>query len=300
MQNIQRRQRFEALVVESVHQFVVVRLESKETLRVAKGEFHDLVPGDRVMIVVEDGIARIDERLERKSLIARMNGDATRKSHDTGLASAIVANVDLGVIVASAEKPTFHPRFIDRYLLLLELGSIQPVICITKSDLTSRHDEAMTLYGTLSIPVVEVSTVTGDGMEELKAILREKTAVFVGQSGVGKSSLVRALIPDSEVVTQSVSEKTGTGRHTTTTSGLYEWESHSMIIDTPGIRTLTIDHIPKHELRLLFREFDAFSDSCKFRDCIHMNEPNCAVKRGVEEGEIVRARYGSYVRMMEE
>lgn len=287
------------VVIGISHPFVTLR-RGTETLRVAEDRIRDLVPGDRVVVEgSEDGIPVIVERVARTSALTRMSGDAMRRGGATK-PSVVAANVDLGVVVASADRPALHPRFIDRYLLLLEMENIQPALCITKADLRSRIADAVALYGSLDIPIVEVSTVTGDGMDELKKILRGKTAVFVGQSGVGKSSLVAALVPDVEIRTQEISAKTGTGRHTTTTSGLYEWEPGSAIIDTPGIRTLSIDHVPKNELRFAFREFDALADQCKFRDCLHLREPKCAVIGAVASGAIAKARYDSYVRMTEE
>lgn len=288
-----------ATVISVSHPFVTLR-RGTETFRVAEDQVRDLVPGDRVVVEdTEDGIPMIVERVARTSVLTRMSGDAMRRG-GVRKPSAVAANVSLGVIVASADKPAFHPRFIDRYLLLLEMENIRPALCITKADLRSRRDDAVALYGSLDMPIVEVSTVTGAGMDELKAILRNQTAVFVGQSGVGKSSLVGALIPDVEIRTQEISAKTGTGRHTTTASGLYEWEPGSAIIDTPGIRTLSIDHIPKDELRFAFREFDAYASQCKFRDCLHLREPKCAVIGAMASGEIAKARYDSYVRMTEE
>ncbi len=288
-----------ATVVAISHPFVTLR-RGTDTFRVAEDQIRDLVPGDRVVVEdSEDGIPMIVECVERTSVLTRMSGDAMRRGR-ASKPSVVAANVSLGVIVASADRPAFHPRFIDRYLLLLEMENIQPALCITKADLKSRRDDAIALYGSLEIPIVEVSTVTGAGMDDLRKILRGKTAVFVGQSGVGKSSLVGALVPGVDVRTQEISAKTGTGRHTTTTSGLYEWEPGSAIVDTPGIRTLSIDHVPKNELRFAFREFDAPSEQCKFRDCLHLREPRCAVIEAVASGTIAKARYDSYARMTEE
>mgnify|MGYP002631901300 CR=1 FL=1 len=289
----------DALVISVSHPFVTLRCGT-DTLRIAEDQIRDLVPGDKVILEdSEDGIPMIVERVARTSVLTRMSGDAMRRG-GTSRPSAVAANVDLGVIVASADRPAFHPRFIDRYLLLLELENVRPALCVTKADLRSRMDDAAALYGSLDMPIVEVSTVTGVGMDDLRNVLRGKTAVFVGQSGVGKSSLVGALVPDLEIRTQEISAKTGTGRHTTTASGLYEWEPGSAIIDTPGIRTLSIDHVPKGQLRFAFREFEALSEHCKFRDCLHAREPKCAVQEEVASGTIPRARYDSYLRMMEE
>jgi ribosome biogenesis GTPase len=300
-----------ATVLSVSHPFVTLQ-RGTDTFRVAEDQIRDLVPGDEVVVEdSEDGIPMIVERVGRTSVLTRMSGDAMRRG-GASKPSVVAANVSLGVIVASADRPAFHPRFIDRYLLLLEMENIRPALCITKADLRSRRADAVALYGSLDMSIVAVSTVTGAGMDELKAILRNQTAVFVGQSGVGKSSLVGALVPDVEIRTQEISAKTGTGRHTTTASGRYEWEPGSAIIDTPGIRTLSIDHVPKNELRSAFREFDRIPSpskgegqgevfaKCKFRDCVHVREPKCAVIEAVASGVIARARYDSYLRMMEE
>ncbi len=292
-------QQYTALVVGSAYEFVDCKIDDT-VFHIHNVDRRECVPGDVVTIEFISDVPVIIEQHDRRNALTRTNSDATRRGKQSDSPTAVAANIDYGVIVASSVTPTFHPRFIDRYLLLLELNNIQPMICITKADLASRYNEAIELYGSLNIPIVEVSTKTGQGMDELRSILKNNTVVFIGQSGVGKSSLVHALVPDIDIQTQDVSKKTGTGRHTTTSSELYEWAPGSMIIDTPGIRTLNIDHIPKDELRLLFREFVALSANCKFNDCLHLQEPRCAVKTAVECGDIPRSRYESYVRLMTE
>ncbi len=299
MIDIIEHQKYSALVVGSAYEFVDCKVD-EEVFHIHNVDRRDCVPGDTVEIEFVNNIPVIVAQHKRRNALTRTNSDATRRGKSSDSPAVIAANIDYGIIVASAVTPTFHPRFIDRYLLLLELNNIRPMICITKADLASRYDDAVLLYGSLNIPIVEVSKKTGEGMDELKSILKNNTVVFVGQSGVGKSSLVHTLVPDIDIQTQDVSKKTGTGRHTTTSSELYEWAPGSMIIDTPGIRTLNIDHIPKDELRLLFREFDVLSPDCKFRNCSHSQEPRCAVKDAVESGSIPKARYESYVRLMEE
>ena len=175
-----------------------------------------------------------------------------------------------------------------------------PVICITKSDLASRKEEADSLYRNLDIPIFEISVREKRGVDELKKFLQGKTAVFLGQSGAGKSSLIQAFVPDAEVKTQEVSSKRGTGKHTTTTTRKYEWTPGSVIIDTPGIRSLGVEYISKQELRNFFPEFVLVTQECKFNDCLHLHESNCAVKSAVANGSMNKARYDSYVRLMQE
>jgi len=260
-----------------------------------------LTVGDHVQIDLADAQSpRIVGRYTRHNVVARMRGDWARNSLHVFEEHVLAANVDCGVIVVSAKDPAFHPRFIDRYLITLESGNITPFICITKSDLASKIDEVKELYGSLEIPVYEISIITGAGMDSLKDALRSKTAVFLGHSGVGKSSLLRAFIPEADIRTQEVSKKTGTGKHTTTGSKMYEWAPDSFIIDTPGIRSLGVNTIPKNQLRFFFHEFDRPAQLCRFRDCLHDKEEDCAVKEAVTEGTVNRARYNSYLRMLNE
>jgi ribosome biogenesis GTPase len=199
-------------------------------------------------------------------------------------------------------NPEFHPRFIDRYLAVLQDGNVSPVICLNKADLTPERHPILTFYRRLDIPFVETSLKTGQGIEELKSLLRGKTSVLVGQSGVGKSSLVNAIAPHVQAEIGAVTEKRGTGMHTTTRSNLYQWEEKSFLIDTPGIRSLGMENVPREEIRFLFPEFARLPHPCKFADCLHLKEPGCAVKHALETNmELIHAaRYESYQRMMEE
>lgn len=259
----------------------------------------DLVIGDQVFVRMDGKEAFILARRPRTSSIVRMRGDRSRSVVEQHV---LAANVEVGVIVAALANPEFHPRFIDRYLAVLQDGNVSPLICLTKADLTNERHLVLRSYRELGIPVIETSRVDEKGIEELKKHLCGKMAVFVGQSGVGKSTLVNLLAPHIQATTGEVTEKRGTGKHTTTRSSLYEWDKDSFIIDTPGIRSLGLEDIPKNELKYLFPEFEKLGSPCKFSDCLHIAEPGCVVKRALEEktGEVHHDRYDSYLRMMQE
>jgi len=260
-----------------------------------------LVVGDKVYFDLEgeeDG--SILGRQDRKSTISRLRGDSTRYSEASLETHVIAANVNDAVIVASAKDPEFHPRFIDRYLIVCQNGNVEPIICINKSDLTTERHPVLSFYRELGIRIVETSTLTGEGIDELKNLIRGRIVVLVGNSGVGKSTLINSIIPGANLRTMEVSEKKGTGKHTTTASNLYKWDEDSYVIDTPGIRSLGIDNIEKSSIRFFFTEFEKFADQCKFRDCVHDHEPECEVKNAVERGEINVYRYESYLRMLKE
>ncbi len=260
-----------------------------------------LVVGDRVYYdKTEENIGYILGRQERKSVIIRMRGDSTRYSSAALEQHVIAANVEHAVIVAAAKNPEFHPRFIDRYLIILQNGDVEPIICINKCDLTTERHPILTFYRESGIPIVETSVVTNEGIELLKNTIQGKISVLVGHSGVGKSSLVNAIISHANVRVSEVSQKTGKGRHTTSASNLYKWGENSYIIDTPGIRSLGIENVEKCSIRYFFTEFEKFAEHCKYRDCMHDHEPNCAVKAAVEAGEINAYRYESYLRMVRE
>ncbi|MFA4954945.1 MAG: ribosome small subunit-dependent GTPase A [Patescibacteria group bacterium] len=261
----------------------------------------DFAVGDRVWVDGEDEKqVLILGREARKSSVGRTRGDRTR--HASSEWQVLAANVDVGVITVAIKNPDLHLQFIDRYLILLQDGGVQPVICSTKGDLSSERPSVLDFYESIGVPVIETSCLLNRGIDELKALLLKKVAVFVGQSGVGKSSLIKALDPSLEIATQAVSPKTGKGQHTTTKSNLYRWAEDSFIIDTPGTRSLGVEVIPKEQIRFLFPEFFELAAECKYRDCLHLTEPGCAIKQALsnEERVIDKRRYESYARMMEE
>lgn len=249
----------------------------------------------------EDGTATLFGREQRRSFVTRSRADWSR-SNPALEEQVLSANVDIGIITAATKDPEFHQSFIDRYLAILQLGNVSPLICLTKTDLTDVSPEILSFYSTLNIPIIKTSVLKSEGIEELKDALRGKTTVFLGQSGVGKSSLMNALIPGGLVATGEVNEKTGKGKHTTTGSCLFTWEEDSYIIDTPGIRSLGVEQLPKAEIKYLFPEFEMLSASCRFSDCLHMSEPDCAIMQALErkDPKINQYRYESYLKMMAE
>lgn len=259
-----------------------------------------LVIGDKVFFTSEDGKSSISGRMPRDSTLSRLRGDSQRISPALQETQIIAANINAGVIVASANNPAFHPRFVDRYLTICQNGGMVPIIVINKCDLTDKRHPVVDLYKKIGITVIETSATTGQGVNELKECIRGKVVVLVGNSGVGKSSLINSIIPGSKITTSEVSEKTGRGRHTTSSSRLYKWSSGSYIADTPGIRSLGMADIPKENLHFNFPEFSEFTQDCKFNDCTHSHEPICGVKKAVEDGRMDKHRYESYLRMLQE
>ncbi|MEK9157194.1 MAG: ribosome small subunit-dependent GTPase A [Patescibacteria group bacterium] len=259
----------------------------------------DFAVGDYVVCTPSpDGSLLVLGRTERTSFIARARSDRTRNKITRHV---LAANVDVGVITVAVKDPALHTQFIDRYLVLLEDGDVKPVICVTKTDLVSEEPVSLDVYKEMGIPVIETSFKTRAGIEELKKVLFGKTSVFIGQSGVGKSSLIGLLAPHEDIATGEVNNRTGKGTHTTTGSNLYEWAENSFIIDTPGVRSLGMEVVRKEEIRLLFPEFAEFAAKCKYHDCLHVEEPRCAVREALKKtGMLGARRYDSYVRMMQE
>ncbi len=257
-------------------------------------------PGDKVDIEKVNNTYIIKHLLHRTSLLTRTKKDSTRLN-DVGQEKNIAANIDVAVIVVAAKEPPLHPKFIDRYLMILENSKIPAIICLNKSDLKIEEEEKiLSKYRDLGIKVIETSTYNNIGIDVLKKELKNKQAIFVGNSGVGKSSLTNKIMGDDEIKTSHVSDKSKRGRHTTTASKYYVWEAGSSIIDTPGIRSLDVSSLNPIEIQDYFPEFINLQDKCKYGDCLHFNEPydSCIVKQGVSSGLIGIDRYESYLRIM--
>ena len=216
-----------------------------------------------------------------------------------------ISNVDQAVLVFSAKEPTFSTSLLDRFLVLVEAGDIRPIICITKMDLVD--DDALKEqihqyaedYRNIGYSVYLTSMKSGRGIEDIIPHFQDKITVFAGQSGVGKSSLLNAISPDLELKTAGISAHLGRGKHTTRHVELIDING-GLVADTPGFSSLEFAGIEAEDLGSAFLEISEKSAECKFRGCLHMKEPNCAVKRAVENGEIAQYRYDHYVEFLTE
>ena len=257
-------------------------------------------PGDKVVVSKDEDNYVITNMLKRTSMLSRIKKDSTRHD-DIGTTKNIASNVDLAVIVVAAKEPPLHPKFIDRYLMILQNSGIPAIICLNKCDLkTEKEENILNIYRNLNIPVIETSTYSNIGIEEIKSYLLGKQAIFVGNSGVGKSSLTNAIMGEDEIKTGHVSDKTKRGRHTTTASKYYVWNDNFSIIDTPGIRSLDVSSFEPSEIQDYFPEFDKWNDTCKYKGCLHYIIPieDCGVKQAVKLGIINKMRYESYIKLI--
>lgn len=215
-----------------------------------------------------------------------------------------ISNIEQAILVFSAVEPDFSPLLLDRFLVLIEANAITPIICISKMDLindSTKNDinDYIEFYKKAGYTVIETSTENKEGLETLRPFLNDQISVFAGQSGVGKSSLLNALIPDLKLKTDNISTQLGRGKHTTRHVELISFGS-GLVADTPGFSSLDFIDIELADLSLYFPEMRERLPNCKFRGCIHMSEPKCAVKQAVENGEIAQFRYNHYVSFIEE
>ncbi len=232
----------------------------------------------------------------RTSLLSRPNNN--------GILKPIAANITQMLIVC-AIKPDYDFLLIDNYLVAAELLKITPVIIINKIDLLNNIElkiikEKFNSYAELSYQLFYTSTVTPNAMNLFTKQLDQHTSIFVGQSGVGKSSLINFLLPQLKLKTRELNDSINLGKHTTSTSTLYHLSKTGSIIDSPGVREFKLWNIDHIEAAWSFKEFRPYIDQCKFRNCVHINEPHCAVKKALENNTITNRRYQSYKRIISE
>ncbi len=280
----------EGRIVKALSGFYYIESERKVYQTRARGNFRKrkITPlvGDRVVFEstnLTDGY--LLEVLPRKNQLVR----------------PAVANVDQGVVVSSLIEPNFSYNLLDRFLVTLEYEAIYPIIYLTKSDLleeTKMVSEIKSVYETIGYPVI-VGTNTGHSLREIEAYFDQKITVFMGQSGAGKSTLLNRIVPDLALETGEISEALGRGRHTTRHVELLAIAG-GLVADTPGFSSIDFLEIEARELPKQFPEFVKVANECRFRECMHVNEPDCAVKEAVEKKGIARTRYENYLQFLTE
>ncbi len=261
--------------------------------------------GDWVTISTNaDGTGTVEEVADRHSVLSRTRPAA----HDTRRMAldreqVLVANPDQVVLVFSIKRPQPSLRKLDRFLVVAEVNELPAVIAVNKIDLLESIEEARQMFGVyedLGYQVIYTSTKSGEGVAELKEVLRDKISVLAGSSGVGKSSLLNAIQPGLGLQVREVSEATEKGMHTTRHAEMFALDEGGYVVDTPGIRGLALYDVEAEELDAYFREIAPLVAQCQFSDCTHQHEPGCAVRAAVEDGRVSPARYDSYLRLRDE
>lgn len=245
--------------------------------------------GDQVEFLVEpDGNGYVMEIEPRKNELVRPP----------------IANVDLALVVFSVKEPDFSPKLLDRFLAVIEMNEIEPIIVLTKLDLMNEDEKeeinpVINYYREIGYKVIETSSKQQSGIESINELIKERIVVICGQSGVGKSSLLNSIDETLNIQVNEISKALGRGKHTTRHVELHKL-SEGLIADTPGFSSLDLDQLDPIDLSQCFIEFYDLSQQCKFRGCLHENEPRCAVKAAVEAKEIIPTRYENYLQFLTE
>ncbi len=283
----------------TVEGLVISRFGAEADIETAEGivrchlrrKFQDLVCGDRVLVDMQHQGPVVVERMPRATVLLR-------SIRYQGL-KPVAANLDQVVVILTHETSLL---VVDKYLVAIALARLRPVLFINKCDIAPADalQPLRDIYTQLQMDLLEGSAATGEGLEALREHFPGRTSVLVGQSGVGKSTIINRLVPDAEASTAVVSATSGLGTHTTTVSRLYHLPSGGSLIDSPGIREFTVGHVEPRDLPNGFPEIAAASAHCRFRDCSHTREPGCAVRLAADNGQIHTSRYNHYLRMLQE
>lgn len=266
--------------------FYYVNTDNDEIIECkARGKFRKehIIPiiGDEVEIDIKNGKGTISEIYPRKNSLIR----------------PAVANIDLVIVVVAAKSPDPAPYVIDKMLVNAEINGIEAMVCINKTDL-AEYDQLKSIYEKAGYKTIAVSGETREGIDELREIIKDKTTAFAGVSGVGKSTILSHII-GSELETGAISDKISRGRHTTRHVELFKLKDGGYILDTPGFSSVETEDVSVEELDNCFPEIIKAKGGCRFRTCAHIDEPDCSVKKAVEEGEIPLSRYESYKELYE-
>jgi ribosome biogenesis GTPase len=299
-----------ALVYKSTGSWYLVKTQEGQAFNARiKGVFkideitstNPVAVGDEVEIETEDGAentAVITNINDRKNYIARTTPHRNWQRH------IIASNIDQSLLFATLREPRTSQGFIDRFLLASEAFHVPAIIVLNKADLyrkkeMQQFDDLSKMYEAIGYNILLISMKENKGVDDLKNVLQNKTTLISGHSGVGKSTFINAIVPELMLRTRDVSGWSGKGMHTTTFAEMFDLRFGGRIIDTPGLREFGITDISKQELSHYFPEMRERLNDCQFNNCIHINEPGCAVKKAVEEGKIAIERYISYCNILE-
>ena len=257
-----------------------------------------VVVGDRVMVEPDDESSAIVEILPRRNYIIRRASNLSKESHIIG------ANIDRALLIVTLHSPSTPVEFVDRFLVTCEAYNVPVTIVLGKADtLTGEHEaeaeEFTAIYQDAGYDIVRLSSTTGEGIDQIREILKGHTTLIAGNSGVGKSTLVSVIDPELDIRTGEISESHHKGKHTTTFSTMYRIEE-GYIIDTPGIKGFGLIDIDSKELCRYFPEMMRLAPDCRFYNCTHTHEPGCAVQEGVKQGIVAWSRYESYLKILDE
>ncbi|EKB59180.1 ribosome small subunit-dependent GTPase A [Bergeyella zoohelcum] len=259
-----------------------------------------LAVGDKVDFEMDtDGIAWVTHIHPRENYLIRKSVNLSKEAH------IIASNVDIACFLFTVKNPETSLGFLDRFLACCEAYSIPPLIIFNKIDLLTDADREVLsiiqeIYKPLPYSMLEVSAQTGENLATLKDILKDKISVFFGHSGAGKSTLVNALQPDLNLKTSEISEVHLKGKHTTTFAQMHFWDFGGSVIDTPGVREFAMIDVEREEIQHFFPEIFEIGRTCKYHNCLHINEPQCQVLTAIETGEISDTRYATYTKLLDE
>lgn len=298
----------ETLVYKSTGSWYLVKNEDGEQFKArVKGKFkidditstNPIAVGDVVDIDKEEG----EESIVITKIHDRKNYITRQSPHNKHLHHIVAANLDQSILLATLKEPKTSTGFIDRFLVASEAYHVPAIIVFNKSDLYKSKEEEKfqnikSVYEKIGYPVYSMSIENDEGLNEVKDLLKNKTTLLSGHSGVGKSSFINTIFPQNNLKTQEVSGWSGKGLHTTTFAEMFDLPFEGRIIDTPGMREFAMMDIEPHELSHYFREMKELLNNCRFNNCMHIEEPGCAIKAAVEENKISAERYISYLNIL--
>jgi ribosome biogenesis GTPase len=296
------------LVYKSTGSWYQVKNEKGEEFKArVKGKFkidgitstNPIAVGDIVDIDKEEG----EESIVITNIQERKNYITRQSPHNKHLHHIVAANLDQSILLATLKDPKTSTGFIDRFLVASEAYHVPAIIVFNKSDLhqtkeKEKFEKIKSVYEKIGYPVYLMSISENAGINEVKELLKNKITLLSGHSGVGKSSFINTIFPENMIKTQEVSGWSGKGLHTTTFAEMFDLSFGGKIIDTPGMREFAMMDIEPHELSHYFREMKALINDCRFNNCMHIEEPGCAVKAAVEENKISPERYISYLNIL--